>query len=602
MDATTPVGSAAVTTSSMTIADLLPRAVKLFGGRPAVRHRLPDGTWRDVTYAEVGEIAQAAALGLIDLGIRPGDRVCLLADTRPEWTYLDFAIAMIGAVSVSVYPTNSLEECEWVIGDSGAVAIICEDAVQLAKVAATRDRLPELREVIVIDPSPETGATTTLDELCARGRTRPDGAAELQRRHDAVTPDAPYTFMYTSGTTGPPKGCVLTHGNYRSVTDMINDVQTLSMEADVVYLFLPLAHAFARLVELATFDCGMQIAYWSRDKRRLLSEIAEVRPTFLPSVPRIFEKLYALGTADLDPDTIVRATEVGGRYHDLRVAGEPIPDELAEEYAELDARVFRPVRDLFGGRLRTGDTGSAPIAPEILDFFWACGVPVLDGFGMTETATSATGMGPANRRSGTVGRPHPGVEARIADDGELLIKGPNVFVGYHNNPEATAEAFVDGWLRTGDLATIDADGYITITGRKKDIIITAGGKNITPANLENDLKQSPYISQAVMHGDRRPYPVVLVTLDEDQIVPWARARGIEDTSLDALAAHPEVRTLVDAELARANRRYAPVEQAKKLAILDHDLSVEAGELTPTLKVKRSVVEERHRQLLDSLYG
>ncbi len=587
-------------TGSKTIADLIGRAAEQFGDRVAVRHKL-DGVWRDVTYAHVGEIVREIGLGLVDLGLQPGERVCILADTRPEWTYADFAISAAGGIVVPIYPTNSPEECEWVAGNSESVGVICEDATQLAKLEAVRERLPALRFVVVVEPGDAGGDAIALDELRARGRTR--DAGELEARAAAVAPEDPFTFIYTSGTTGPPKGCVLTHANYRSVLDMCEQLDVLTGE-ETSYLFLPLAHAFALLVQLLSCDLGGTIAYFGGDAKQIVIELNEVQPNYLPSVPRIFEKIYTLALASQPAEVQERmraASRLGVKVRDMQARGEEVAPELLEQFAQADGELFKNVRAIFGGQLREAVSGAAPIAKEILEFFYGCGVPVLEGYGLTETATVATYSTMRKHRFGSVGRLLPGMEGRIAQDGELLLKGANIFAGYYKNDEASSDAVVDGWLHTGDLGSIDEDGFVFITGRKKDIIITAGGKNLTPANLENDLKQTRWVSQAVMHGDRRPYPVMLVTLDEEEIVPWARAQGIEDTSVAALAAHPAVRELVQAELDRANARYAQVEQVKRFVILDHDLSQETGELTPTLKVKRNVVGEKYGALFDELY-
>jgi len=594
MEATTATPSR---TGSRTIADLLPRAAELFGGHVAVKHKDGEGGWRELTFAEVGEIAREIGLGLLDLGIAAGDRVSILCTTRPDWTYASFGITEAGAVVVPIYPTNSPEECEWVLSDSEAVAVVCENEAQVAKVREVADRLPHLREIISVEP---VEGTISLDELRERGRTR--DAAELQARIAAVQADQPYTIIYTSGTTGPPKGCILGHGNYRQIIDMVNERELLRGGDDVVYLFLPLAHSFALLVELAAFDGGTTIAYFGGDIKQIIVELSEVKPTYLPSVPRIFEKIYGLVGANMDPDTLAKAVEVGGKVEDLRIAGQPIPEELQAAYDQFDQTLFTNVRAAFGGRLREAVTGAAPIAKEILEFFWACGVPVMEGFGMTETATAATTSTPEHHKFGTVGRPLPGVQIKIAEDGEILIKGANVFQGYWRNDDASFGAVVDGWLHTGDLGSIDEDGYLSITGRKKDIIITAGGKNLTPANLENDLKQSQWVSQAVMHGDRRPFPSMLITLDEETIVPWAQAQRIEDTSIPALARNPQVIALIQAELDKANAKYAQVEQVKKFFILDHDFTQETGELTPSLKVKRNVVNDLYADRFDELYA
>ncbi len=586
-------------TRSATIADLLGVAVAQFGDRVAQRHKV-GGEWRDVTFAEVGERASEIGRGLIDLGVQPGDRVSMLCTTRIEWAWCSFAIAATGAVVVPIYPTNSPEECAWVAGNSESVAIICEDASQVAKIDAVRSELPHLRHAIVIKAADATDRTIALDDLRVRGRTREQ--RELDERTAHVGSGDPYTFIYTSGTTGPPKGCVLSHGNYRAVLDMVAERGIVGDGSDdLIYLFLPLAHAFGLLLMLVSADRGVAIAYWGGDTAQIIPELSEVRPTYLPSVPRIFEKLYTLVAGRADPQLVAQATQVGLRVRELEVAGQEIPPELRAAYDEADQRLFSLVRSAFGGRLREAVTGAAPIAKEILEFFYAAGVPVMEGYGMTETSTTATGMRPGEHRFGSVGRAHPGVEIKIADDGEILLKGANIFGGYYKNDDASFGAVVDGWLHTGDVGRLDDDGFLFITGRKKDIIITAGGKNLTPANLENDLKQTRFISQAVMHGDRRPFPTMLITLDEEEIVPWANERGIEDTSIPALAEHPEVVALIQQTLDQANAKYAQVEQVKRFFILDHDLSQQTGELTPTLKVKRAVVNERYGDRFAALY-
>jgi long-chain acyl-CoA synthetase len=593
--------AASHSTGSKTIADLMVCAAEQFADRVAVRHKV-DGDWRDVTYAEVGDIVREIGLGLIDLGIAPGERVSLLCNTRPEWTYCDFAITSAGAVVVPIYPTNSPEECEWVAGNSESVAVVCEDASQVAKIVAVRERLPDLRTIVVIDPAGETADAISLDEVRERGRGR--DVAELEARTAAVTPEDPFTFIYTSGTTGPPKGCVLTHGNYRRVVTMLESAGAV-LEDEVTYLFLPLAHAYALLIQLVNFDVGTTIAYYGGDSTQIVPELQQVSPTYLPSVPRVFEKIYTLALSSQAPEVQEKmraAAKLGVQVRDLRVRGEEVPAELLAPFEAAEEQLFKNVRGIFGGRVRQAVSGAAPIAKEILEFFYGCGVPVLEGYGMTETATVATYSTIEHHRFGSVGRVLPGVEARIADDGELLIKGDNIFQGYYRNDDASFGAIIDGWLHTGDLGSIDEDGYVHITGRKKDIIITAGGKNLTPANLENDIKQSRWVSQAVMHGDRRPYPVMLIALDEEEIVPWAKEHGIEETSIAALAENDQVRALVQDELDKANAKYAQVEQIKRFFILDHDLSQETGELTPTLKVKRNVVNEKYAERFDALYG
>jgi long-chain acyl-CoA synthetase len=579
-------------TGSKTIADMMAAAAEKFGDHAAVKFKR-DGTWHDVSFAEVGEIVSELARGLIDLGLQPGDRVALLCTTRPEWTYADFAISSAGGVVVPIYPTNSPSECAWVTSNSEARFIVVEDAEQAAKIAEVRGELPALEQVIAVEP---TEGAILLEELRERGRE----AAEVAERAAAVKPGDPYTFIYTSGTTGPPKGCVLTHGNYREVLNSCESIGALEA-GEVAYLYLPLAHSYALLIQLLAIDLGSTIAYFGGDTKQIVVELNEVHPTYLPSVPRIFEKIYTLVTANGDPAKIKAATQVGLKVRQLQEAGQEVPAELQQHFDAAEEALFKNVRAAFGGNLKQANTGAAPIAKEILEFFFACGVPVLEGYGMTETSTVCTTQTRERYKIGTVGFAIPGSEVRIADDGEILLKGPNIFQGYYKMQDASWGTIVDGWMHTGDLGSLDEDGFLSITGRKKDIIITAGGKNLTPANIENDLKQNRWISQAVMHGDRRPYPVVLVTLDPEEAPALAQELGIEDADPAALAEHPKVHERIQGILDEVNRNYAQVEQVKKFTILDHDLSQETGELTPTLKVKRNVVNEKYADRFEALY-
>jgi long-chain acyl-CoA synthetase len=584
------MASGAVQASNRTIARAAANAADRFADRVAVRSK--DGEkWSDRTFAEVSEIVDEIALGLISLGVEPGDRVSLLCNTRPEWTYSSLAISRAGGVVVPVYPTNSPDECEWVVGDSDSRIVICEDAGQAAKIEEVRDRLEHLEHVVVIEEG--------LDQLRARGQN--GDKTELERRCEAVSPEDPYTIIYTSGTTGRPKGVVLSHGNCASVGAMVEEIEFIN-EGELTYLYLPLAHAFALTVQLASFDVGSGIVYFGGDPQQIVAELMQVKATYMPSVPRIFEKIYALAQSMAeDPEQLKQAVELGVKVNRMRQNGEPIPEELQPALDRAEEALYGKVRGLFGNNLTKAVSGAAPIAKEILQFFYACGVPVLEGWGMTETTAVGAVNTLENLKFGTVGRALPGVEFKIADDGEILTKGPNVFREYWRNPEATKETFTeDGWLMTGDLGSLDEEGYLSITGRKKDIIITAGGKNLTPSNIENDLKQCRYISQAVMYGDRRPYPVALITLDPEEIMPWAKQHELPE-DMSELVHTDEVRDLVQNELDRANAKYARVEQVKKFALLDHDLTQESGELTPTLKLKRNVVNERYQDVFESLY-
>jgi len=588
-------------TKSSTLADLLPLAAQAFGDAPAVRYK--DGAqWVSRSFNEVLEIVRPLALGLIELGVEKGDRVAILGNTRPEWTYFDFAALSIGAIVVPIYQTNSPEECRYVIDNSDAKVVVVEDDEQLEKIRKVRDVLPKLEQIVRMTGSSEDAISS--EALAEKGAAI--NASRWQERYTAVTKQDICTFIYTSGTTGPPKGCIISHGNYRAMLDMVHQTATIEGD-DLSYLYLPLAHSFALLIQLGSFDLGATLAYWERDPLKILPNLAELKPTYFPSVPRIFEKIYTAASSGMQKEgglkklIFDRAIKVGAKMRAVERSGRKPGFLLSREYAFADKKVLSKIRNLFGGRLRLAVSGAAPINPEILRFFDAAGVLVLEGWGMTETSTAATISTAEDFKVGTIGKPFPGCEVRIADDGEILVKGPNVFQGYHKNEEATRETIVDGWLHTGDLGEIDADGFIKITGRKKDIIITAGGKNITPANLEAEIKQQPLVSQCVVVGDRRPYLVALVTLDPEEAVAYAKEHGLAE-SPQQLASNPDVRAAIEAHVEKINQNFARVEQVKKIAILPHDLSQENGELTPTLKVKRAVVAAKHEREIEQLYA
>ena len=588
-------------TNSKTLADLLPRAAEIYGAAPAVRYK-EDGAWASRSFEQVLETVRSLSLGLIDLGVEKGDKVSILANTRPEWTYFDFAALAAGAVVVPIYQTNSPEECQYVLENSDAKVVVVEDDEQMEKVRAVRDRLPLLEHVVRMTGTSDDAIS--IEDLAQRGAGR--NAAEWEARWSSVTPADVCTFIYTSGTTGPPKGCVITHGNYRAMLDMVNESSVIEDE-DVTYLYLPLAHSFALLIQLGSFDLGATLAYWERDPLKIMPNLAELKPTYFPSVPRIFEKIYTAATSGVEKAGGLKkvifnwAIGVGKRMREVERSGRQPGFLLRKQYAFADKQVLSKIRGLFGGNLRLAVSGAAPINPEILSFFDAAGVLVLEGWGMTETSTAATISSPDDFKVGTIGKPFPGCEVKIAEDGEILVKGPNVFQGYYKNDEATRETIVDGWLHTGDIGEMDSEGFITITGRKKDIIITAGGKNITPANLENEIKQHPLVSQCVVVGDRRPYLVALVTLDPEEVVAYAQENGLPE-DVEQLAANGEIRKAVEDHVATINEKFARVEQVKKIAILPRDLSQEAGELTPTLKVKRAVVASKHEPEIEQLYA
>ena len=587
-------------TNSKTVADLLPKAAEIYGPSVAVQYKEGD-RWLSKTFAEVREIVMPLALGLVELGIQKGDRVSILGNTRPEWTYFDFAALSIGATVVPIYQTNSPEECRYVLDNSDSKIVVVEDAEQLEKVRQVRDQLPQLEQIVMMTGSAEDALS--MEDLAAKGS---GDASRWERLYEAVTPEDICTFIYTSGTTGPPKGCIISHGNYRAMLDMVKETSVIE-EGDLTYLYLPLAHSFALLIQLGSYDLGTAIAYWERDPLKILPNLAELKPSYFPSVPRIFEKIYTAATSAMEKEGGLKkaifdwSIRVGAKMRAAERAGRKPGFLLQRQYAFADKKVLSTIRGLFGGNIRLAVSGAAPINPEILRFFDAAGVLVLEGWGMTETSTAATISSPEDFKVGTIGKPFPGCEVRIAEDGEILVKGPNVFQGYHKNPEATAETIVDGWLHTGDIGEVDSDGFIKITGRKKDIIITAGGKNITPANLEAEIKQHPLVSQCVVVGDRRPYLVALVTLDPEEAVKYAQENNLPDDPVQ-LASNPDVKAAIEAHVEKINQNFARVEQVKKIAILPEDLSQESGELTPTLKVKRAVVAQKHGGAIEQLYA
>jgi long-chain acyl-CoA synthetase len=569
---------------------------------PALRYP-HEGGWRRISYPALGDGVRQIAKGLIDLGVQAGDRVALLSNTRAEWTLADFGAICAGAVVVPVYQTNSPEECQYVLEHSGAKAIFCEDEEQLAKVREIRSELPALRHVVAFEGTPDDALS--MEALRDRGREVSD--ERLDERLAAIGEDDVATIVYTSGTTGPPKGCMLTHANLGAVVEMVRHRIETTPGEDVVYVFLPLAHALTRAVELFGIATGIELAYWRRDPKLIVDDVAAIHPTHLPSVPRIFEKIHTRATARVEESGGAKlklfrwAFGVGRAVRARERAGRRPGRLLMASYALADALVLSKVRALFGGRLKVAITGAAPIDEEILEFFYAAGVPVLEGYGMTETSAVGTLNSLAEHKLGTVGRPVPGCEVRIADDGEVLMHGPNIFAGYYNAVSETRKTLRDGWLYSGDLGELDEDGYLRITGRKKDLIITSSGKNISPSNIESALVQCRWISHAIVYGDRRPYLTALLTLDPDEAAALAAHVGTDDADLATLADDDAVRKELQAAVDETNRRFARIEQVKRFAVLDRDLSQEHEELTPTLKVKRNVVYERHGDIFTGLY-
>jgi long-chain acyl-CoA synthetase len=547
---------------------------------PAYLEEQADG-WREVSWREAGERVDALAHALLARGVGRGDAVAVLARTRLEWVLLDWAVMTIGAVVVGIYPTNTAPECAYILAHSESVLAFAEDEAQREKLASVQAETPALRELFRFDE---------LAQLEAEGREH--AAAHPGALDDAareIGEDDLGTLIYTSGTTGPPKACMLTHRNL--VTAAIRVRTNLEDGGDVVLLFLPLAHTFGRLAHQAAAYYASTVAFVA-EAARVGEALGAVHPTILPAVPRIYEKIHS-GVLDqiengggLKRSIGLWALRVGARASGLRRAGRPVPALLAAQERVADKLVFTKVKEKLGGRLRVGVSGAAPLGIDVLEFFNALGMLVIEGYGLTETASSLSVNDPDDFRFGTVGHAVEGTEIRLDEDGEILVRSDTVFAGYYKDPEATAAAFTeDGWFRTGDVGEIDADGFLKITDRKKDLIITAGGKNIAPQNLENALKASRYVSQALVVGDRRPYITALITLDQ--------------TEVDATGRDP--RELVQAIVDGVNRDRVRVEQIKRFSILPRDFTQEDGEVTPTLKLRRKVVHEHFAETIDALY-
>ena len=587
-----------VGTPKLTMAELTKLAASKHGEADAARY-LRDGEWQTMTFAELWSRVADVARGLIGLGVGVGDRVCVLSNTRVEFTIVDLAISSIGAIVVPVYPTNSPDECQWVVGDSGAVAIVCETPEHVAKIDSVRSELPSLAHTIIIDGTAD-GATPLADIEAAGAGGDED---ELDRRAASVGLDDACLIIYTSGTTGRPKGVVLTNRGFAAARRSATEMELFGL-GDVVYLYLPLAHVFAQLIQADCVEVGSTIAYFGGDTTKIVAELGAVQPTVLPSVPRVFEKVYAVAMGMVPPGGEAEAhaaIDLGLKVRQARERGGDVSAEEAAAFEKIDGEMFALVRGIFGGRIKFAVSGAAPIAPEILAFFFAAGVPVFEGWGMTETTSIGTLNLPGAYKFGTIGQPVAGADVRIASDGEIEIAGEMIMREYWRNPDATSEVMTaDGYLKTGDVGAIDDEGYVSITGRKKDIIITAGGKNLTPANIEGDLRMSRWISQAVMFGDRKPYPVALITLDAEEIVPWAQANGLP-TDVAELAGRAEVRELIQADLDAVNANYAQVEQIKRFTLLARDFSLDAGELTPSLKLKRNVIYASYADDFEGLY-
>jgi long-chain acyl-CoA synthetase len=565
------------------------------------------GRWTPISYRELADRVQDLSLGLRELGVRRGDRVAILSENRPEWAITDYACLAARAADVPIYPTLPAGQAEYILRDSGAVAVVVSTAAQLEKVRSVRERLPSLAHVIGLDPDTAGPGVLSFDTVLARGRAARDRHPDWRASALEAMPDDLATLIYTSGTTGDPKGVMLSHGNIASNVTTCVDLFSFTAE-DECLSFLPLSHIFERMFgHYCMFHAGVVINY-AESIDAVPANMAEIRPHLMASVPRLYEKIYARVLDNVRTASPLRkrifawGRRVGEQWAELTIEKRPVPAALQAQKILADRLVFAKLRKRTGGRIRFFISGGAPLSREIARFFYAAGLPILEGYGLTETSPVMAVNTFQHHRLGTVGRPIPEVDIRIAPDGEIVTRGPNVMCGYFNKPEATAEAIdEEGWFHTGDIGMLDADGFLSITDRKKDLIVTAGGKNIAPQPIENLAKTSKFVATAVMIGDRRPFPVMLVVPNATQVKGWADHKGLPDGDLEQLLGLPEVRQKIEREVRMTLRDLAQFEMPKKLLLLAREFTVEAGELTPTLKVRRRVVEQRHRAAIEALY-
>jgi len=564
----------------------------------AFRRAAGGDVWTDVTTADFLGHVRAVARGLVGAGIEVGDRVALMSRTRYEWTVLDYAIWFAGAVTVPIYESSSPEQIAWILADSGARAVIAEDSGHVTKIASVRTELPDLRHVWVIDDD-------AVRTLTAKGADIGDDTVEERRR--TAGPGDLATIIYTSGTTGRPKGCMVTHGNFMTeLAVAVDELERLFAAEDArTLLFLPLAHVFARIIQIGCVQTRTTMAHTS-DIKRLLPQIQAIRPTFVLAVPRIFEKVFNTASqraaADGKGRVFDRAVEVAISYSRGVDAGR-IPLRVRVEHAVFKRIVYGKLQQALGGDCAFAVSGGAPLGDRLGHFYRGIGLNVLEGYGLTETTGALTVNLPDAQKIGTVGRPLPGTAVRVTDDGELVFRGGQVFRGYWGNEEATAEAFGgDGWFHTGDVGEVDDEGFVRITGRKKEILVTAGGKNVAPAVLEDRVRAHMLISQCLVVGDGQPFIAALITLDAESLPTWAEANGKPSSDPADLVADPDLLAEVQAAVDEANHAVSKAESIRKFTVLPHDWTEEAGQVTPSLKLKRNVVMRQCREDIAALYA
>ncbi|MDE0207182.1 MAG: long-chain fatty acid--CoA ligase, partial [Candidatus Tectomicrobia bacterium] len=562
-----------------------------------------DGLWQGISWQQLRSTVRLIARGLLTLDLQAGDRVAILSDNRAQWVQCDLGIMSAAGITVPVYASSTPDQAAYILQDAGVTALFIDTSAQLDKIMAMRTPVPSLKHlVIMVGDAPGNSDVLTLAELIRRGRDAAGLESVLEERLQSLTPDHDATYVYTSGTTGPPKGVVQTHGNHLFMMESCSAITDLA-EGEVNLLFLPLAHSFARLESFLGIYQGWTTAF-AESIDALARNMREVKPVTLAGVPRVYEKVYAGVHASVARSAVKRAifnwgVGVGLRVSRLQQMKQPLPFGLRLQRNLAYRLVFNKLRQRLGGRLRYLISGGAPLPRKIAEFFHAAGLPILEGYGMTETCPALAANRHDRYKVGTVGSPLPGVELRLDEDGEILARGPNIAKGYYRQPEATAEVFLaDGWFATGDVGEIDAEGFLRITDRKKDMLLTAGGHSVAPQNLEKLLTGDPLISQAMVYGDRRPFLTAVLTLDEEAARAYARQLGISGDTIAELAADPQIRILLEWRVQRVNQGLAPYETIKNFVIAREDFSEAGNELTPTLKLKRQVVTEKYRAELE----
>jgi len=564
--------------------------------------------WNPVLWSQVDEQAEKIAAGLLSLGLKTGDTISILGNTRLEWTLSDLGVLRMGGISVGIYQTLSDQQVAYILKDSGSKILIAENSNQIQKIKPHLNDLPELKWVIIWDGSPEGPNEISFASLMDKGAERlaKDPGCVIQAEN-RINPNDTAIIIYTSGTTGPPKGACLSHKNILAELGT-TDILDAEKMGNIMMFFLPLSHVGERVAGQYIRIYRGIMAVYVKDINHILDDMQEIRPTFFGSVPRIFEKAYARIQTQAAAASPVKqklfnwAESVGRKVSKNKQAGDASPPLLSLQNAIADRLVFRKIRDIFGGRVKYFLSSSAPIAIEILEFFHACGMLVLEGYGQTEVSCFCTLCTPEEYRFGSVGKALPGVTLKIADDGEVMVKGDIVFKGYLNQPELNKKTLTDdGWIYTGDIGRLDEDGYLWITGRKKEIIITSGGKNVTPSNIENLIKNHPLVEHAMVHGDRRNFLTALISLDQDNLKAWAEKKGYSGLDFEAMTRLPEIRETVQKIIDESNKSFARFETIKKFIITPKPFLVDTGELTPTMKVRRSIVEKKYMDMLNKLY-